>query len=49
MRTRKKELISDELKPFVGKLIKENQMQVAKITKHFPSQIPRKVVTFHHN
>ena len=27
MRTRKKELISDELKPFVGKLIKENRQK----------------------
>ena len=27
MRTRKKELISDELKPFVGKLIKENSQK----------------------
>ena len=27
MRTRKKELVSDELKPFVGKLIKENRQK----------------------
>ena len=27
MRTRKKELVSDELKPFVGKLIKENRLK----------------------
>ena len=27
MRTRKKELISDNLKPFVGKLIKENRLK----------------------
>jgi len=27
MRTRKKELVSDELKPFVGRLIKENRMK----------------------
>lgn len=27
MRTRKKELISDELKPFVGKLIRENRLK----------------------
>ncbi len=27
MRTRKKELISDELKPFIGKLIKENRLK----------------------
>ena len=27
MRTRKKELISDELKPFVGRLIKENRQK----------------------
>ena len=27
MRTRKKELVSDELKPFVGKLIKENRIK----------------------
>ena len=28
MRTRKRELISDELKPFVGKLIKENRQNI---------------------
>ena len=39
MRTRKKELISDELKPIVSKTIKEarekqcNQMKISKITK----------------
>jgi len=27
MRTRKKELVSDELKPFIGKLIKENRLK----------------------
>ena len=27
MRTRKKELVSDELKPFVGKLIRENRIK----------------------
>jgi len=27
MRTRKKELVSDELKPFIGKLIKENRIK----------------------
>ena len=27
MRTRKKELVSDELKPFVGKLIRENRLK----------------------
>ena len=27
MRTRKKELVSDNLKPFVGKLIKENRLK----------------------
>ena len=27
MRTRNKELVSDELKPFVGKLIKENRLK----------------------
>ncbi len=29
MRTRKQELISDELKPFIGKLIKENGLLLA--------------------
>ena len=27
MRTRKKELVSDELKPFIGKLIRENRIK----------------------
>ena len=27
MRTRKKELVSDNLKPFIGKLIKENRLK----------------------
>ena len=27
MRTRKKELVSDELKPFIGKLIRENRQK----------------------
>ena len=31
MRTRKKELVSDNLKPFVGQLIKENKRTITKI------------------